>query len=169
MTNRTLLAFGVVALVLSASIGLFAASGDAPAPAEGAAAPGAALEGERPAAAPAEALRVDLLNRAAQAGPQRDAFSARAWQSATPAPPPVKAEPPPPPSAPALPFTFMGKFESPGDKTVYYLVEGDKLHTVTEGETINGSHRIESVQGNRMEILYVPLSIKQTLALEDEK
>jgi hypothetical protein len=48
---------------------------------------------------------------------------------------------------------------------VYYLVEGDKLYSVTEGETINGTHRIEAVKGNRMDILYLPLSIMQTLAL----
>ena len=59
----------------------------------------------------------------------------------------------------------MGKFEIPGDKTVYYLVEGDRLHTVTEGETIDGTYRIEAVNESRMDILYLPLSIVQTLAL----
>jgi len=172
MTNRTLLIFGAAALVLSASIGLFAASENAPAPAEGAAALGAAPGGERLPAAPAENLRVDLLNRAAHTGPQRDAFSARTWQPPPPPPPPASVEPPPPPpppTAPALPFTFMGKFENPGEKTVYYLVEGEKLHSVLEGETINGTHRIESVEGNRMAILYLPLSITQTLTLESAK
>jgi hypothetical protein len=59
----------------------------------------------------------------------------------------------------------MGQFENPGEKTVYYLVEGEKLHAVTEGETINGTHRIEAVKDKRMDILYLPLSIMQTLAL----
>jgi hypothetical protein len=114
-------------------------------------------------------VRIDLLHRAAQSGPRRDAFTPRGWQ---PLPPPAgaapAAPPPPPPTAPPLPFTFMGLFESPGERTVYYLVEGDKLHTVTEGETINGTHRIEAVKGNRMDILYMPLSVTQTLALGAE-
>lgn len=167
MTSRTLLITGAVVLVSSASLGLLAAGGSAPEPVEGMSSRNAALQGERLPAAPAEELRVDLLNRAAHAGPQRDAFAGRAWQPAPPPAPPARAEPPPPPppTAPALPFTFMGKFEIPGDKTVYYLVEGDKLHTVTEGETINGTYRIEAVKENSMDILYLPLATTQTLAL----
>lgn len=167
MTSRTLLITGAVVLVSSASLGLLAAGGNAPEPVEGMSSRNAAPGGERLPAAPAEELRVDLLNRAAHAGPRRDAFSARAWQPAPPPPSPARAEPPPPPppTAPALPFTFMGKFENPGDKTVYYLVEGDKLHTVTEGETINGTYRIEAVKENSMDFLYLPLATTQTLAL----
>ena len=59
----------------------------------------------------------------------------------------------------------MGRFDNPGDKTVYYLVEGDKLHTVSEGETINGIYRIEAVKEISMDILYLPLAITQSLAL----
>jgi hypothetical protein len=126
MNNRALLICGVVALALSASIGLLAAGGDAPEPIEGIAARSAAPGAERHPAAPAQDLRVDLLNRAAQAGPRSDAFSARAWR---PAPAPARPAsvapppPPPPPTAPALPFTFLGRFEISGGKTVYYLVE----------------------------------------------
>ena len=138
-------------LVLCASAGLLAAIGDEPAPAP---------------TVQSETLRLDLLNRSGHSGPQRDAFMTRRPQQ-RPAPPPAPApvEEPPPPSAPPLPFTFMGQFESPGEKTVYYLVEGDRLYAVTEGETINGTHRVESVQGNRMDIVYLPLSITQSLAL----
>jgi hypothetical protein len=152
-------------LVLCASLGLLAASGDETAR-TGPAATGNAPEPSRAPSAGAEALRLDLLNRTGHSGPQRDAFMTRA-KPPQPQPPsaPAPAEPPPPPSAPALPFAFMGQFESPGEKTVYYLVEGDKLHAVTEGETINGTHRVEAVQGNQMSILYLPLSITQTLAV----
>jgi len=168
VSKRTTIAVAA-ALVLSASVGLLAARGDDPAQAELAATTRNAPELPRAPAAPAEPLRIDLLNRAGQTGPRHDAFVPRGWRPPPPPPaspaPPVAEEPPPPPVAPALPFTFMGQFESPGEKTVYYLVEGDKLHTVTEGETINGTHRIEAVKGNRMDILYLPLSIMQTLAL----
>jgi hypothetical protein len=165
-SNRTTIAVAAAVLVLGASVGLLAAGGDDPAHAELAASTRKAPEPPRSPAASAEPLRIDLLNRAGQPGPQRDAFIPRGWQPPPPPPaPPAAVEPPPPPAAPALPFTFMGQFESPGEKTVYYLVEGDKLHTVTEGETINGTHRVEAVKDNRMDILYLPLSIMQTLAL----
>jgi hypothetical protein len=169
MKDRTLLMYGAAALVLSASIGLFAAGGNAPGPLEVTAARSTAPGGERSPAPPAEDLRLDLLQRAVQAGPQRDAFSARAWQQPAPAraapPASVEPPPPPPPTAPPLPFAFMGRFDNPGDKTVYYLVEGDKLHTVSEGETINGIYRIEAVKEISMDILYLPLAITQSLAL----
>ena len=165
-SKRTTIAVAAAALVLGASVGLLAASSGDPARAEVAATTRTAPELPRSSTEPSEPLRIDLLNRAGQSGPRRDAFSPRGWQ------------PPPPPPAPPAPVELpheserqrggggrRGRFESPGEKTVYYLVEGDKLHTVTEGETINGTHRIEAVKGNHMDILYLPLSITQTLAL----
>lgn len=171
MTPRSLLLLGAAVLAFSISVGLFSANGESPAPAAGAAVSDVALRGTPAAEPPGGTVRVDLLNRAAQARPPRDAFSPRLWQPVLP-PPPASVEPPPPPpppAAPALPFTFMGRLESPGEKTVYYLLAGDRLHVVTEGETIDGTHRIESVQGDRMQILYIPLSIVQALALEGDK
>jgi hypothetical protein len=166
--ERTAIALTVAALVLCASVGLFAAGGDDTAQPVKSQVAAAARE-TPPGSAPApESLRIDLLNRAGQLIPQRDAFSPRGWRTPAPAPAPqapAAVEPPPPPEAPALPFTFMGQFESPGEKTVYYLVEGDRLHAVTLGETINGTHRIEAIDGSRMDILYLPLSIVQTLAV----
>jgi len=162
--RKTIVAAAV--LVLCASLGLLAASGDETPRNGPAAATGNAPETARAPAAGAETLRLDLLNRTGHSGPQRDAFMPRNRPPAPrPPDPPAPVEPPPPPAAPALPFAFMGQFETPGEKTVYYLVEGDKLHAVTEGETINGTHRVEAVQGNQMSILYLPLSITQTLAV----
>jgi hypothetical protein len=163
-TEKKALAVAAV-LVLCASLGLLAASGDDNARNEPAAATGKATEPSAAPGAGTEPLRLDLLNRTGHSGPRRDAFMTPAKPPAPPQPvaAPAPVEPPPPPSAPALPFTFMGQFETPGEKTVYYLVEGDKLYAVTEGETINGTHRIEAVQGNQMSILYLPLSITQTL------
>jgi hypothetical protein len=165
--DRTTIALAAAMLVLCASVGLFAASGDEQAVPSKVAATARETPPGSPATAP-EPLRIDLLNRAGQAVPQRDAFTPRGWRAPAPPPPPqvpAAVEPPPPPEAPALPFTFMGQFESPGEKTVYYLVEGDKLHAVTQGETINGTYRVEAVDGSRMDILYLPLAIVQTLAV----
>lgn len=166
MTSRSLLLASAIVLVSGASIGLLSAGGNVSELAEVMMARSTTLGPDQQRANLAEDVRVDLLNREAHAGPKSDAFSARGWQPAPPPPPPVRAKPtPPPPAAPALPFTFMGKLEVPGEKTLYYLIEGDKLHAVTEGETINGTHRIDAVNDNIMGITYLPLSIKQTLAL----
>lgn len=169
MRTRTLLLAGAAVLVSGAGVGLLAAGGHAPEPTQLTSARSAAPGAEPRAATPADEVRLELLNREAQAGPRRDAFSARDWRPAPPPPPPARAEPPPPPppppAAPPLPFTFIGKFEVPGEKTLYYLAEGEKLHAVTEGETINGTHRIDTVSDTSMGITYLPLAIKQTLAM----
>ena len=130
---------GVLVVAVTASLGLFAAGGErrpprAPAP--------AAAPAPRPQAK-ADALRHDLLRREAQQRPEGDAFAAHSWQPPPPPPPPVKkqvvapepAPEPPPPAAPPLPFTFLGAFETEGAKQVFYLVEGDKVHAVTEAKS----------------------------------
>jgi hypothetical protein len=48
---------------------------------------------------------------------------------------------------------------------VYYLQEGDQVHAVLVGDTINGTYKVESVEKNVMELTYLPLKIKQTLSV----
>jgi hypothetical protein len=177
--RRDVLVRGVLVVAVTASLGLFAAGGDAPTPP----APAPALPGPAPAAAPAprpqakaDALRHDLLRREAHQRPEGDAFAAHSWQPPPPPPPPVKKPvaapepaPEPPPAAPPLPFTFLGAFETEGAKQVFYLVEGDKLHAVTEGEIVNEIYQVETVTPEEMVLMYLPLKIRQTLALGGNK
>jgi hypothetical protein len=171
--RRDVLVRGVLVAAVTASLGLFAAGGDAPAPA--APAP-AAAPAPRPQAK-ADALRLDLLRREAQQRPEGDAFAAHSWQPPPPPPPPVKkqivapepAPEPPPPAAPPLPFTFVGAFETEGAKQVFYLAEGDKVHVVTEGEIVNEIYQVETVSPEEMVLMYLPLKIRQTLALGGNK
>ena len=119
-------------------------------------------------------MRIDLLRREAQPRPESDAFAAHSWQP-PPAPPPRPkliapepelADPPPaPPVAPPLPFTFLGAFEATGGKRVLYLVEGDKVHAVSEGEMVNELYQVEAVGPDEMILLYLPLKQRQTLGL----
>jgi hypothetical protein len=171
--RRAVLVRSTLVIAVSASLGLFAAGGDNPQPpaALTAAAP-AAPAAARPATK-GESLRMDLLRRDVQQPPQRDAFAAHSWQPPPPPPPPVKkqavapepAPEPPPPAAPPLPFTYLGAFETTGAKQVFYLVEGDKVHAVTEGEIVNETYQIETVTAEEMVLMYLPLKIRQTLAL----
>lgn|SRR5262245_23860056 len=171
--RRDVLVRGALVVAVSASLGLFAAGGDNPQPPE--AVPAAvppAPAAQRPAAK-GESLRMDLLRREAQQRPERDAFAAHSWQPPPPPPPPVRPkvvapEPPPeppPPTAPPLPFTYLGAFETAGAKQVFYLVEGDKVHAVTEGEIVNQTYQIETVTPEEMVLVYLPLKIKQSLAI----
>lgn len=141
-----------------AVIGLLSASEDSPRR-------DPAVASARPAtAARAQAVRLDLLKRADPEPPQRDLFAS----TTPPPPPPPPPEPPPPPpkpTAPPLPFTSIGKFETTGEPTIYYLQEGDQVHAVVVGDTIGPSYRVESVANGVMQIVYLPLKTKQTLSV----
>jgi hypothetical protein len=52
---------------------------------------------------------------------------------------------------------------------VFYLVEGDKVHVVTEGEIVNEIYQVETVSPEEMVLMYLPLKIRQTLALGGNK
>lgn len=83
-----------------------------------------------------------------------------------PPPPPIVAAPPPPPAPkpPALPFVYMGKLTET-DRTVYFLVKGDKLYTVRPGEEFDGSYVFEGEVGNQIRLTYKPLHVAQTLTM----
>jgi hypothetical protein len=72
------------------------------------------------------------------------------------------APPPPKPVAPPLPFSYLGTFQDSG-KPVYFLVKGDQVYHVKEGDVIEGTYRVEGVEGALLKLLYLPLNIKQTL------
>ena len=172
-TRREMLVRAALVTAVSASVGLFAASGDAPEPSLVPTPPQPVSA--QPVPVKTEALRIDLLQRRAQERPAQDVFAAHSWQP--PPPPPVrpKIEPPPPPpppdppAAPPLPFSFLGAFESDGGKPVFYLVEGDKVHAVSAGDKVNDLYRIEAVDAEGMVLVYLPLKMRQTLAFEGKK
>jgi hypothetical protein len=62
----------------------------------------------------------------------------------------------------------MGTLQSAGEKTIYYLQESENVHAVVVGDTINTTYRIDSVANGVMEIIYLPLGIKQTLSVGGE-
>jgi hypothetical protein len=177
-TRREMLLRGALIAAVTASLGLFAAGGErleAPAGAQPVAAQ-SAPPAQRPAAK-SESVRIDLLRRDAQARPEGDAFAAHSWQPPPPPPrpkliapePELADPPPPPPAAPPLPFTFLGAFEATGGKRVLYLVEGDKVHAVSEGEIVNELYQVEAVGADEMVFMYLPLKLKQTLSLGNPK
>lgn len=98
--------------------------------------------------------------------PDNNGFSAMSWYVPPPPPPPPKPvppPPPPPPTAPPMPFSFMGRYEE-GGTLIILLVKGDRLYTVSEGEVIENTYRVEHLTGGQLELTYLPLNIKQTIS-----
>lgn len=93
-----------------------------------------------------------------------DAFATRSWYVPPPPPPPVVAAPPPKPTAPPLPFAYMGSYDDAEGPIVIMLVRNDRLYTVSEGDLIDGTYRVERIQNGAIEMTYLPLQEKQQLA-----
>lgn len=115
-------------------------------------------------------VELDRLSRAdenaAPATTVANAFSAISWYVPPPPPPPSpppRPVPPPPPTAPPLPFSYFGRYEADG-MLIILLLKGDRIYTVTEGEVIENTYRVERLAGGRLELTYLPLDIKQTLS-----
>ena len=107
-----------------------------------------------------------LQLQAAPAGNEPEAanaFPAMSWYVPPPPPPPPKPLPPPPPTAPPMPFSFMGRYED-GEKLIILLVKGDRVYTVSEGEVIDNTYRVDRLSAGQLELTYLPLNIKQTIS-----
>lgn len=71
-----------------------------------------------------------------------------------------------PSGPPALPFQFLGRFTDEG-KTAYFLqIDGQNV-VARPGEKVNDSYLLDSVSGNTMNFVYLPLNQKQTLVVGD--
>lgn len=93
-------------------------------------------------------------------------FGATSWYvppPPPPPPPPVKPLPPPPPTAPPMPFTYLGLYEE-GNGKVIMLTKGDRVYTVTVGDVIENTYRVERVEHGMVEMIYLPLNIKQAIS-----
>jgi hypothetical protein len=74
--------------------------------------------------------------------------------------------PAPAPAAPPLPFSYMGRLlEDAPQRPVYFLVKGDKLYTVAEGELIDGTYRLEGVESGQLALTYLPLNVRQFIPI----
>ncbi|MFH1493482.1 MAG: hypothetical protein ABIG70_01625 [Pseudomonadota bacterium] len=89
-------------------------------------------------------------------------FAATSWYVPPPPPPPAKPAPPPKPTAPPLPFSYLGRYEDAA--LVIMLVKGDRVYTVSVGDVIENTYRVERVSAGMVELTYLPLNIRQTLS-----
>lgn len=108
-------------------------------------------------------LRLEKLARAEVSDPEQDPFAGKSWYVAPPPPPPSKPQAAPSPTAPALPFRYMGRMREEGGKPVVYLTQGTRAYSLSEGDTIDGTYRLDSVSSGQLVLTYLPMNIKQTL------
>jgi hypothetical protein len=64
--------------------------------------------------------------------------------------------------APPLPFKFVGKLVQEGRLSAL-LAKGDSVIPVKEGETLDGTYKLESIADTQITLVYLPLGQKQTL------
>ena len=136
---------------------------------------------ERVAVAPLAAVATPQTNRALAIHPRQaledeeaaTLFAKQSWQPETPkkimldqqaaqaALPAasVDANAPPP-----LPFQFLGRFVDEG-KAAYFLQAGERNVVARPGDTLEERYRFDGVVQGSLQFTYLPLNLKQTLAV----
>jgi hypothetical protein len=81
---------------------------------------------------------------------------------------PVTFAPAPPSAAqtsvPPLPFRYVGRLVQNGRAEIL-LMRGGMLHSVAEGDEIDGEYRVERIRGAAIQFTYLPARVVQTLDL----
>ena len=73
---------------------------------------------------------------------------------------PASAAPP----APPLPFRYVGRVVHNG-KAEVLLLRGVMLHTIAEGDEIDGEYRVERITGAAIQFTWLPAGSRQQLDL----
>jgi hypothetical protein len=98
--------------------------------------------------------------------PDRNGLTrARGELFGAPPPPPQAAAPMtvvPTPVAPPVPYRFAGKVRKGAEEEVL-ITKGDIVFAVKVGDTLDGSYRVESIDAERIELLYLPLGTKDRI------
>jgi hypothetical protein len=121
---------------------------------------------EATASAAALADRNRLANAERQPLPPDDIpdlFKSISWYVAPPPPPAAPPLPPPKPTAPPLPFAFIGQYVE-GNRPLIILARGDRVMTVSIGEVIDNTYKIQSMTNGQLMFVYLPLSTIQSLS-----
>lgn len=107
-------------------------------------------------------LALDKLARGEMSVGEINPFTPKSWY-VPPPPPPVQA--PPKPTAPPIPFSYVGKLEEDGGNWTVYLSKGNESFVIKKGDTFDNNYRFDGVENGNLVILYLPLSVKQTISI----
>lgn len=98
--------------------------------------------------------------------PDTDLFAAKTWvvppPPPPPPPPPGPPPPPAPPAAPPVPFRYFGRLDD-AQTSKAFLQKGEQAYTVSPGEVIENTYRVDTIQPGVVTLTYLPLAIQQTL------
>lgn len=111
---------------------------------------------------PGQAADRMVLSRDPDTQAVGELFAPKSWTPPPPPPQVVAPAPPPPPTAPPLPFVFIGKLAD-GPQTTVFLARHDQNYVVKPGDILDGTYRVDGIQGATMTLTYLPLNQKQTL------
>lgn len=114
---------------------------------------------------PMAELQLEKLKRPEFTNEAGELFQSRTWQ---PPPPTARPEPPEPRRAPPVPFSYFGQMVEDG-KAVVFLSRGNLDYAVRQGETTEGTYRIDEIRKDAVVMTYLPLEQQQTLAIGTAK
>jgi hypothetical protein len=66
--------------------------------------------------------------------------------------------------APPLPFRYVGRLVQNG-RSEALVMRGNLLHSIAEGDEIDGEYRVERITGAAIHFTYLPARVKQNLDL----
>ncbi len=107
-------------------------------------------------------LTLPQLKRGAMDKVNQSLFVAKSWYVP---PPPVEVQAPATPTAPPLPFAYMGKLQEESGRLIIYLAKGEQTYSVSPGDVIDDTYRIDGIESGQLVMTYLPLTVKQTLPI----
>lgn len=96
-----------------------------------------------------------------------NAFNVVSWYEPPPPPPPPPPQDPvpePAPVAPPVPFTYFGRYDDPPTRIVV-LAKGEQIYTVSEGDVIDETYRVEHIADGSVSLVYLPLGTNQSIRM----
>jgi hypothetical protein len=108
-----------------------------------------------------------LPERQSFSGDRTDVFAAARWAQApvVPKPKPVVQESASAGvSAPPVPYRFVGTVKH-GKEVVYALAKGDSVIPIHQGDTLDGTYRVEEITSQMVTLVYLPLEERTMLVL----
>lgn len=123
---------------------------------------------------PRTLLDLKLPRRQQSTSPITDIFSSKSWYIAPVTInnlPPLSSQPqdtpPSIPSAPQLPYTYLGRMWQSDGRWCFFLAKDNEVHLVFAGEILEDLYRVDGVTNGKLDLIYLPLNITQTLNIED--
>jgi hypothetical protein len=106
-----------------------------------------------------------LPPREAIGKPAGSPFSPQSWMP--PQPQAIAPAAPAAPTVPDLPYRVAGSVAQ-GKVQQIILARGDVVLPVRAGDTLDGTYRVEAIQPDRMTLVYLPLGVRQDLAISSK-